>query len=199
MNSIREKIGRKQFEDSVKYIFAPSEFQKIMLAYKLSKYGHKGQLRDSGERYFEHPKAVALILVEELNVGNPDIVIAALLHDIKEDSFILDWLDIESIFGRRAVMIVRAVTKEPGKDYFKNLFRGDYDVLLVKICDRLHNLRTLGTCRPEKIKKQLKETREYYGALIDALKSKLAAKQKWQADYLSGEILKECAKLEAGN
>lgn len=191
-----EKIGREDFENMIKFSLAPTEFRRVMRAYQLSKHGHKGQSRESGERYFEHPKAVAVILIRELRILDADTIITALLHDIQEDSFILTWEDIEDVFGKDIVRYVRAVTKEPGKDYFENLLRAPTPALFVKLADRLHNLRTLEDCRPEKKIKQVKETREKFSGIIEELRRRLSHNELWRPSYLRDQILKQCEVVE---
>ena len=192
-----KKVGRQEFENLIKFSMAPLQLRRVMLAYKISKYGHKGQSRESGERYFEHPKAVALILIQELKLLDPDAIIVALLHDLAEDSFLLDWMDLEMIFGGQIVCQVRALTKEPGKDYLKYLLLSETSVLMVKLADRLHNLRTLGDCRPEKRAKQIKETREKYVRVIEELEKRLSDEGLgWRAAYLRDQILKNCDEIE---
>ena len=56
-----EPIGRPQFEEIIRHYFIPSQVQLIMLAYRLAKYGHRGQLRDDGSRYFDHPRAASMV------------------------------------------------------------------------------------------------------------------------------------------
>ncbi|MBI2450235.1 MAG: bifunctional (p)ppGpp synthetase/guanosine-3',5'-bis(diphosphate) 3'-pyrophosphohydrolase [Candidatus Nealsonbacteria bacterium] len=166
-------VGRVEFEKKLKekIDLTPREFQLIMLAYKLAKYGHghKGQMRDDGKiRYFEHPKAVALILIEENTrfiVVKPWQIVAALLHDIKENTFILSWKDIELIFGKRVRKSVRIMTKDEvfrGEVYFKRLSMASSEDIDNKLADRLHNMRTLGDCSSEKQKEYLKETVDFY-------------------------------------
>jgi len=192
----RYRIGRQQFEALIKHQLAPSDFKRVMRAYRLSKYGHRGQERDCGERYFEHPKAVALIAIQELGILRSDTIASALLHDLQEDSFIATWEDVEDFFGKRVVRWVRALTKEGDKDYFSNLLNSDPDVLLVKCCDRLHNLRTLKGCKKEKQLKQILETREKFSKVIAVLKKKLGRKDLWRAEYLEMQIFGECDKIE---
>jgi len=190
------KVGREEFENLIKFSITPSEFRRVMRAYQLSKHGHKNQSRESGERYFEHPKAVSVILICELKILDPDTIITALLHDIQEDSFIMTWEDIEDIFGRDVVRYVRAVTKEPGKDYLENLLRAPTPALLVKLADRLHNLRTLGDCRPEKQLKQIRETREKYFSIVDELKRRLSHNELWRPSYFREQISSQCDAIE---
>ncbi len=196
MGEAQEKVGREQFADLLRIRLTPSELRRVMRAYKLAKNGHKGQLREDGERYFEHPKAVALILVNELKLFDADTIIIALMHDLQEDAFILDWEDIEDIFGANVLRCVRAVTKEPNKDYLGNLLEAPTAALFVKLADRLHNLRTLGACRPEKQLKQVKETREKYVKLMDELRRRLPRNEAWRASHLKEQILGRCAEVE---
>ncbi len=197
METTKEKIGREEFEKLVKFSLSPSDFRKVMLAYRLSKYGHRNQMRETGERYFEHPKAVALILIQELKLQDrADIITTALLHDLQEDTFLLEWDDIEFIFGENVVRSVRALTKEEEKPYHEQLESAPADVLLVKLSDRLHNLRTLGGCTDKKKQKQLIETREKYIPLVDRLNSRLAIGDQWRAAYFKEQISKICDTLE---
>lgn len=167
-------IGRKEFEKKLRSKnTGPTEFRflglemidRIMLAYRLSKYGHRNQTRADGERYFEHPKRVALILLDELNIGNPSMIIAALLHDIKEDSFILTLRDIELIFGENVREMVGTLSKgkslpKPERDerYFNKLQKASRAVKIIKMADRLDNVRDMKGWTPEKIEEYVGET-----------------------------------------
>lgn len=164
-------LGRVQFEELLNRYFIPSQVHLIMMAYRFSKYGHRGQSREGGGRYFEHPKEAALILLER-GVTDHEVIIAALLHDVMEDSFILTWPDLEFIFGSHLCAIVKLLTKEPGlpkEQYIPRLVNGLPEAQLVKLADRLHNLSTLGSCKREKQLKQVKETREKIYLLADKL------------------------------
>src|ERR1035437_7654614 len=77
----------------------PAEMEKLDFAYQLAKYGHRNQLRETDARYFEHVRAVAIILAEEFGIFDVEIIIAALFHDILEDSYILTENRIKTIFG----------------------------------------------------------------------------------------------------
>lgn len=164
-------IGRAQFEEKLNRLFIPSQVQQIMMAYRFSKYGHRGQDREGGGRYFEHPKEAALILLDQ-GVTDHEVIIAALLHDVMEDSFILTWPDLEYIFGSHLCTIVKQLTKEPGlpkEQYIPRLVNGVPEAQLVKLADRLHNLTTLGGVKREKQLKQVKETREKIFQISDKL------------------------------
>lgn len=175
------------------------ELENILTAYIFAKYGHgyKGQVRDDGTRYFDHPKAVATILVDELQlVDNWRIVVTALLHDILEDSYLLGEHRIMVNFGRPVAFWVKLLTKKDKNIYYERLMGcGIWQVLMVKLCDRLHNLRTLSGCSKEKQLRQVQETNKYFPALADKLISLLTRKNKWRGEYLKKQILETCSKF----
>lgn len=191
-------IGRVGFERKLreKANLTPREFQLIMLAYRLTKYGLSGQMRDDEKtRSFEHSKRVALILIDE-NTDfmplKPEMVIVALLHDIKEDSFILTWEDIEMIFGKNIKEMVETLTKDKTLEkelrtefYFKRLTTASSEIKNIKLADRLDNIRDIGNCSPEKQKKYLKETVDFF--------LPLAKITNWLLYHL---LKKECEKYE---
>ena len=95
--------------------------------------------------------------------------------------------------------LVRAVTKEDGKDYFPVLLQqNDCGVFFIKLADRLHNLRTLSGCSDKKKKKQILETREKFPAVIKELKRRLdvETESNWQIDYLEKQIFGLCDQIE---
>src|ERR1035437_1960077 len=94
---------------------SPTEMEKLDFAYNLAKYGHRNQRRETNARYFEHVRSTAIILAEEFGIFDVEIIIAALLHDIIEDSFILTEKWTKTIFGERVALLISAVTK-PSED-----------------------------------------------------------------------------------
>lgn len=159
----------------LEYDLDPNEMERIHFAYMASKYGHANQVRDGGERYFDHPKAAAWIYISELGGRDPRIIIDLLLHDISEDQYLLSAFRLRLNFGNDVARDVRALTKLPKKkettvEYLGRVIAQGPWTILAKLCDRLHNLRTLGTCTREKIQKTVAETREYHlPLLINAL------------------------------
>ena len=152
----------------------------IERAFRFAKEAHKGARRRSGEPYILHPIAVARIVVEELGLGSTSIC-AALLHDVVEDT---DYTheDIKTAFGAKIADIVEGVTKISGgifgaqssiqAENFRKLLLSmstDIRVILVKMADRLHNMRTLGSMRPEKQYKIAGETLYVYAPLAHRL------------------------------
>ena len=147
-------------------------------AYGFAALAHKDQLRKSGEPYISHPVAVARIVAEELELGaNP--VMAAFLHDVVEDCpYTID--DIRERFGDDVAFLVGVVTKQKKAKYdqskqvdnFRQILSSvQYDVraILVKLADRLHNMRTLSSMRPDKQMKIASETDYFYAPLANRL------------------------------
>lgn len=158
-------IGRIEFEAKLREKLPPETIQLVMFAYRLSKYGHMGQKRDSGLRYFEHPKRVALILMDELGIYNSDDIMAALLHDIEEDSFILEEQDIVRNFGEKVLEIVKILTREEPEErkaYIRKIRKAEKTARIIKLSDRLDNLRELTWCTYEKQQRIVQETMLYF-------------------------------------
>lgn len=152
----------------------------ITKAFNFARQAHKGVRRLSGEPYIMHPIAVAQIACDEMGLGSTSIC-AALLHDVVEDT---DYSveDIENIFGSKIAMIVDGLTKISGgifgdkasaqAENFKKLLltmSDDIRVILIKICDRLHNMRTLASQAPNKQYKIAGETMYIYAPLANRL------------------------------
>lgn len=141
---------------------------------------HAGALRDEGTPYECHPMRVALILTEELGIGDPDLVCAALLHDILEDDPSATYEEIRGTFGLKVAQLVLCLTDEfrhsglarPRRRelYLRRIAGADDECLIVKLCDRLDNLRSL-PFSPDREKRSLMafETREY---LLPVLKDR---------------------------
>ena len=151
----------------------------IKRAFFLAKEAHEGVRRRSGEPYILHPLAVAMIVVDEIGLGVKSVV-AALLHDVVEDTdYTVD--DIESMFGPKIAQMVDGLTKmsgvfktetsEQAENYRKVLLTlsDDVRVILIKIADRLHNMRTLGSMPPHKQMKITSETIYLFAPLAHRL------------------------------
>ncbi len=142
-------------------------------AFLLAKEAHAPQTRDSGLPYILHPLAVALVVVEEMRQKGAAIVAAALLHDVVEDTP-HPIGEIRDRFGDDVAFLVAAVTK-PNKnqvDNFQHILgsvKGDVRVLLLKLSDRLHNMRTLSGLRPQKQWKIASETQFFFAPLAGRL------------------------------
>ena len=151
----------------------------IKRAFFLAKEAHQGVRRRSGEPYLLHPIAVAKIVVDEIGLGVKSVV-AALLHDVVEDTeYTVE--DMEHIFGAKIASMVDGLTKMSGvfnadtseqAEYFRKVLltlSDDVRVILIKIADRLHNMRTLGSMLPNKQYKIAGETLYIYAPLANRL------------------------------
>ena len=183
----REAADNKMIEDAfnevLKIYLASRHRRKVDIinkAFNFARQAHKGVRRLSGEPYIMHPIAVARIAVEEMGLGSTSIC-AALLHDVVEDT---DYTveDISNIFGERIAHIVDGLTKISGgifgdrasaqaENFKKLLLTMSYDirVILIKICDRLHNMRTLASQPANKQYKIAGETMYIYAPLANRL------------------------------
>ena len=154
------------------------DVERIRAAFELAREAHAAQKRKSGDPYIIHPIAVATIVAIELKLGaNP--VIAAFLHDVVEDTaYTID--DIRQRFGDDVAFLVSVVTKKSTGNYeiskqvdnYKQMLNSiHYDIraLLVKLADRLHNMRTLSSMRPDKQMKIAGETDFFYAPLANRL------------------------------
>ncbi|MEJ5169868.1 MAG: bifunctional (p)ppGpp synthetase/guanosine-3',5'-bis(diphosphate) 3'-pyrophosphohydrolase [Fimbriimonadales bacterium] len=184
-----------------------ADVSRIRRAYRFAEWAHQGQCRESGEKYIEHPLAVARILAD-LHMDD-DTIVSALLHDTVEDSAInvnkVTPADIEREFGPTVRMLVEGVTKL-GKDYLAGLsprkrqqtevtrsgeslrkmllaMAKDFRVMVIKLADRLHNMQTLeGLKKAEKRTRIASETLEVYAPLA----ARLGIWQiKWQLEDLA--------------
>lgn len=197
--SIEPLRNSERFRKDLIPWFSAREVKIIMRAYKFSKYGHRDQERDSGERYFEHPKAVCFSIFKELKVYDMQALVMSLLHDIIEDSYLLDEELMELVFRRSIANGVRILSKDEDSKpvYYPRLKScGLWRVILVKICDRLHNMRTLATATREKQRKQVKETREHFFELCDILERLIPKKYKHIVPYLREKLEALCAQYE---
>ena len=155
------------------------DLDTIERAYRLAEKMHEGQYRKTGEAYVEHPVAVAAI-VHELGLDTTSIV-AALLHDVVEDTDIT-LEEIEKDFGKETAHLVDGVTKlgkialltqeeEQAENLRKMLFAMSQDirVMLIKLCDRLHNMRTYEGWKPQKQRDKALEVMEVYAPIAHRL------------------------------
>ena len=175
----RENIEiAKRYKEMLKntYVTLSDEDKKLIRkAFDLAVEAHKDQRRKTGEPYIYHPIAVAQIVADEIGLGATSIA-SALLHDVVEDTdYTLD--DIEKLFGKKIAKIIDGLTKISvlnkqdvsiqSENYKKLLLTlsEDVRVILIKIADRLHNMRTLGSMREDKQLKIASETIFIYAPL----------------------------------
>ena len=185
--------------------YHPSDdISMIEKAYQIAYDAHKDQKRKSGEPYIIHPLCVAIILADlELD---KETLVAGILHDVVEDTVMTEE-EITAIFGEEVALLVDGVTKltqiswtidkvEIQAENLRKMFLAmakDIRVILIKLADRLHNMRTLQYMKPEKQKEKARETMDIYAPIADRLG---ISKIKTELDdlslkYLQPEVYKE--------
>ena len=188
-----------------------ADLSLVREAYEYSKDAHEGQYRISGEPFVEHPLGVALILARlELDIIS---IASALLHDVVEDTEITSD-DIEEKFGSEIALIVDGVTKltrmnfsskeEHQAESLRKMFLAmaeDIRVVLIKLADRLHNMRTLSYMKREKQIEKAQETQDIYAPLAHRLGM---SRLKWELEdlsfrYLQPEVYYEISRKVAAN
>ncbi|MEH2922122.1 bifunctional GTP diphosphokinase/guanosine-3',5'-bis pyrophosphate 3'-pyrophosphohydrolase [Samsonia erythrinae] len=190
------------------------QIKRLQQAYLVARDAHEGQTRSSGEPYITHPVAVACILAEmRLDY---ETLMAALLHDVIEDTP-ATYQDMEQLFGKSVAELVEGVSKldklkfrdkkEAQAENFRKMIMAmvqDIRVILIKLADRTHNMRTLGSLRPDKRRRIARETLEIYSPLahrlgIHHLKTELE-ELGFEALYQNRyRVIKEVVKAARGN
>lgn len=178
-----DRMIEDAYQDVLRAYLSSNHRKKVEIierAFRFAKAAHKGVRRRSGEPYILHPIAVAKIVISELGLGSTSIC-AAFLHDVVEDTEFTKE-DIAANFGDKIASIVEGLTKISGgifgdkaslqAENFRKLLLSmstDIRVVLIKMADRLHNMRTLGSMRPEKQYKIAGETLYVYAPLAHRL------------------------------
>ena len=188
----------KELINSVLKYHPSTDISMIEKAYKVASEAHEGQKRKSGEPYIIHPLCVAIILADlELD---KETIVAGLLHDAVEDTW-MTYEEVEKEFGSEVALLVDGVTKlgqlsysadkvEVQAENLRKMFLAmakDIRVILIKLADRLHNMRTLQYMTPEKQKEKARETMDIYAPIAQRLG---ISKIKVELDDLSLKYLK---------
>ena len=188
----------KELINSVLKYHPSTDISMIEKAYKVASEAHEGQKRKSGEPYIIHPLCVAIILADlELD---KETIVAGLLHDAVQDTW-MTYEEVEKEFGSEVALLVDGVTKlgqlsysadkvEVQAENLRKMFLAmakDIRVILIKLADRLHNMRTLQYMRPEKQQEKARETMDIYAPIAMRLG---ISKIKVELDDLSLKYLK---------
>ena len=187
----------QHLEDTVRSYNPSANFQQIRQAYELAREMHGTQMRKDGSPFITHPLAVAQIVAEELHLDSESII-AALLHDTIEDTSVTHE-QIAKLFSPTVADLVEGVSKltrvhytSKEEEQMENLRKmlmamsKDIRVILIKISDRLHNMRTMEYQTPEKQKQKSFETMEIYAPIAHRLGMQ---KMKWELEDLSLKYL----------
>jgi len=165
------RVSQSEFIDRFGSGLGGSDIDFLRRAYIVSEAFHRGQTRDEGTPYFNHPISVATILFDELGIRDTGIICGAVLHDVIEDSDITR-RDIQVMFTDEIATTVQLLTKVSGiatSDYLNSIeYESPKIALPIKLCDRLDNLRSLHLSKkPEKRAKYLNETNAYFLPLAE--------------------------------
>ncbi|BDA62534.1 MULTISPECIES: bifunctional GTP diphosphokinase/guanosine-3',5'-bis pyrophosphate 3'-pyrophosphohydrolase [Shewanella] len=201
-------------KESASGYLEPEQVELLKQAYQVARDAHEGQMRTSGEPYITHPVAVARILAE-MRLDH-ETLMAALLHDTIEDTYVTKE-DLAERFGESVAELVEGVSKldklkfrdkkEAQAENFRKMMMAmtqDIRVILIKLADRTHNMRTLGALRPDKRRRIARETLEIYAPIANRLgihniKTELED-LGFQAYYpMRYRVLREVVKAARGN
>ncbi len=175
----RRAPGIAQLITKIESYLPPDQVERVREAFDYAEVAHKGQRRQSGEAYITHPVAVADILAD-LHLDGPTLT-AAILHDVVEDTP-SSMAEVEQKFGKEVAELVDGVTKldqvqfksrkEAQAESFRKMILAmvrDIRVIMVKLADRTHNMRTLSAMPPEKRRAVARETLDIYGPIANRL------------------------------
>jgi guanosine-3',5'-bis(diphosphate) 3'-pyrophosphohydrolase len=186
--------------DKLATYLEPAEVERIVAAYHFGEAAHEGQFRNSGEPYISHPLAVATSLADwHLDA---QALMAALLHDVMEDTA-FDKQEIAERFGKPTAELVDAVSKigrlegqtyeEAQAENFRKMLLAmarDVRVILIKLADRLHNIQTLGTFRPDKRRRVARETLDIYAPIANRLGLNTLSRELQELSFMNAQPMR---------
>ena len=167
------KVGDEMFDaktlellrdfQNVIHDYSPDERAKISSAVEFAMWAHAGQKRDGGEVYINHPMRVAMYLKEALGVKKVDYIVAAVLHDVLEDTDVL-YDELARRFGDGVAQIVQTLSKTKDGDmdeYFRRIGVCWTEVRMIKVADRINNLEDMKEWKADRKASYIKETVKY--------------------------------------
>ena len=167
----RESFLARLYSPPGSILFSEEQAVRIEMAYDMAKHAHRWQTRKDGTRYFEHPRRVALQLIDGIGLYDFETVVVGLLHDGYEDcpKYVTP-LKVKIIGGEGAARKLRLVSKVPKEDYVERLRKyADCQTMTAKLCDRYDNYDDLETADDAFQRKQTLETRDVYLPLFEYL------------------------------
>lgn len=182
----REKFLQRLHGPPGSVLFSEEEAVRIEMAYDLAKHAHRWQVRKDGIRYFEHPRKVALHLLDAIELYDFETVVVGLLHDGYEDcpKYVTP-LKVKVIGGEGAARKLRLLSKVPKENYVDRLWKyADWMTLTAKLCDRYDNYGDLETADDAFQRKQTLETRDVYLPLFDHLSEIVPKPYKARVDCM---------------
>jgi GTP pyrophosphokinase len=188
-------LGETEIANRLTPELGATDVNRILSAYTMAKDVHQYQRRNDGTPYFWHPTRVTRILIDELGCRDTDLLAAALLHDTLEDSDILNPEVLTYNFGEYVSFLVESLTKEIrvddgplreqiDREYVERLKKAPEDCRVIKLCDRLDNMRCLEFNLKRNPFKYVQETSEHYLPMAEASNDP-------RMKYLLAEIRKE--------
>ena len=181
------------FKQKLQVLNPEAEMTLFSKAYEIAEFAHQGQLRDQGTPYLEHPLSVVNILLDELNIYDVELLCAALLHDVLEDSDVT-YEQLSELSGSRVADIVQNLTKtdKDTEQYIAKIEQAGEDAVLLKLTDRLDNLRSLPLSpNKDKQRRYLSETSQWYLPLAQRTNSYIHEQMTQLIDRQSKGIMPE--------
>lgn len=204
MNTTKITTNRERFLKKIAPYTNDVGMECVYDAYMFAKYAHRGQNRKQGGRYFEHPRAVVEIIIDELGIVDDwRVIVVTLLHDVLEDTWLLTPNVARKVFGNDVSHWLSFLTrKEEHNDeefdkYIEKIAEcGIWQIVLVKLCDRLHNLRTMKTLEVVWREKYLQQTEKYFYKLAKVLILIAPEKITQKAVILEKSLIAEINKVK---